>query len=63
MLSYCLKFRNNTESKNLKILKTKNEIIMLLSKCAVCGSKKLKFIKQQKASELSSRLRIKTCLS
>ena len=63
MLSYCLKFRNNTESKNLKILKTKNEIIMLLSKCAVCGSKKLKFIKERKASELSSRLRIKTCLS
>ena len=63
MLSYCLKFRNNTESKNLKILKTKNEIIMLSSKCAVCGSKKLKFIKEQKASELSSRLRIKTCLS
>ena len=63
MLSYCLKFRNNTESKNRKILKTKNERIMLLSKCAVCGSKKLKFTKEQEASELSSNLRIKTCLS
>ena len=63
MLSYCLKFRNNTEKKKRKILKTKNERIMLLSKCAVCGSKKLKFIKEQEASELSSSLRIKTCLS
>ena len=63
MLSYCLKFRNNTESKNRKILKTKNERIMLLSKCTVCGSKKLKFTKEQEASELSSNLRIKTCLS
>ena len=63
MLSYCLKFRNNTEKKKRKILKTKNERIMLLSKCAVGGSKKLKFIKVQEASELSSSLRIKTCLS
>ena len=63
MLSYCLKFRNNTEKKKRKILKTKNERIMLLSKCAVCGSKKLKFTKEQEASELSSNLRIKTCLS
>ena len=36
---------------------------MLLSKCAVCDSKKLKFIKQQEASGLLSRLGIKTSLS
>ena len=46
MLShYCLKCRKNTESKNPKVAKTKNEIIMLLSKCAVRDSKKSKFIK------------------
>ena len=39
ILLYCLKCRNNTESKNPKVLKTKNERIMLLSKCAVYGSK------------------------
>ena len=33
---------------------------MLLSNCAVCDSKKLKFIKQQEASGLLSSLGIKT---
>ena len=36
---------------------------MLLSKCAVCYSKKLKFIKEQEASGLLSSLGIKTPLS
>ena len=47
MLSSSLKCRNNTESKNTKVIKTKNRRIMLLLKCAVCDSKKLKFIKEQ----------------
>ena len=36
---------------------------MLLSKCAVCDSKKSKFIKQQAASGLLGSLGIKTPLS
>ena len=40
MLSYCLKYRRKTESKNPKVMRTKNGRIMLLSKCAVCNSKK-----------------------
>ena len=36
MLSYCLKDRKNTESKNLKVVKTNKEKAMLSSKCAVC---------------------------
>ena len=36
---------------------------MLLLKCAVLGSKKSKFIKQQEASGLSSSLGMKTPLS
>ena len=56
MLSYCLKCRKNTESKNPKVVKTKNIRIMLLSKCAVCDSKKSKFIKEQEASGLLSSL-------
>ena len=63
MLSYCLKCRKNTESKNLKILKTKNGRTMILSKCAVCYSKKAGFIKKKEASELLSSLGIKTPLS
>ena len=45
MLSYCLKCRKNTESKKPKIRKTKNGRVMLLSKCTVCVSEKLKFVK------------------
>ena len=60
MLLHCLKCRKNTESKNPKVVKTKNGRIMLLSKCAVCDSKNPKFIKKQETSRLLSRLGIKT---
>ena len=40
MLLYCLKWRKDTESKNPKVARTKNRKIMLLTKCAVCDSKK-----------------------
>ena len=36
---------------------------MLLSKCAVCDSKKSKYIKQQEASGLLSSLGVKTLLN
>ena len=60
MLSYCLKRRKNIESKNPKAVKTKNGRRMLPSKCAVCNSKKSKFIKEQEAKGSLSRLGIKT---
>ena len=63
MISYCLMSRKNTECKYPKVVKTKNERIMLLAKCAVCGSKKSKFIKEQEASGLLSSLGIDTTLS
>ena len=50
MLSYCWKCRKKTESKNPKVVRTKNGAIMLLSKCAVCDSKKSKFIKEKEIS-------------
>ena len=63
MLSPCLKCGKNTESKNPKVARTKNGRIMLLSKCAMCDSKKSKFIKEQEASGLLISLGIKTPLS
>ena len=63
MVSYCLKCRRNTGSKNPRVAKTKNGRIMLLSKFAVCDSKKSKVIKEQEASGLLSSLGIKTLLS
>ena len=50
MLSYCLKCRKNTESKNPKVVTAKSGRIMLVLKCAVCDSKKLEFIKEQETS-------------
>ena len=45
------------------MLKAKNGRPMLLSKCAVCGGKKSRFMKEQKVKWLLSSLRFKTPLS
>ena len=63
MPSYCLKCRKNTESINPKISKTNNGKTMILSKCAICGGKKSRFIKKQEAKALLSKLGIKTPFS
>ena len=47
MLSDCLKSKKNTESVNPKFSKTTNGKAMILSTCAICGSTKSKFIKEQ----------------
>ena len=51
MLSCCLKCKKNTESINLRALITSNGKTMILSKRAICGSKKSKFIKKKKQVE------------
>ena len=63
MESYCLKCRNNTKSKDPKFSGSSNGRVMILSKCAICGSKKSRFIKNQEAKGLSSKLGIRTPLS
>ena len=63
MLSYCLKCKKNTENTNPVGSKTSNGKSMILSKCAICGANKSKFIKEQEAKELLSNLGIKTPLS
>ena len=45
MKSYCLKWRKDTENINPKVSKTSNNRITVLSKCAICGSKNSRFIK------------------
>ena len=57
MLSYCANYKKKT------FLKTKNGRLLEQSKCAVCGIKKSKFVKKQKANGLLSSLGIKTPLS
>ena len=63
MKSYCLKCRKDTENINPRISKTSNNRILVLSKCAIYGSKKSRFIKTQEAKGLLSNLGIKTPLS
>ena len=66
MLSYCLKRKKKKKKKKIlrvliqKTFKTSNGITMILTKCAICGSKKSKFIKKQEAKGLLSNLGIST---
>ena len=63
MESFCFKCRKNTEKINKKIWSASNGKVMILSNCATCGSKKSRFIKNQEAKRLLSKLGIKTPLS
>ena len=63
MKTYCLKCKKDTENINPNISSTSNGKLMILSKCAICGSKKSRFIKNQEAKGLLSYLGIKTPLS
>ena len=61
--TYCLSCRKNTENTNLNIIKSKNNRSMRQSNCAICGSKKSRFIKEQQAKGLLSNLGLKTTFS
>ena len=63
MKSCCLKCKKDTENINLKVSKTSNNRTMVLSKCAIWGSKISRFIKNQEAKGLLSNLGIRTSLS
>ena len=62
MKSHCLKCRKDTENMYPKVSNTSNGKAMILSKCAICGSKKLKFVKNQEAIGLLSNLGLTTAL-
>ena len=49
MLSYCSVCKKNTENKDAKMIKTKNNRLMLTSKCSICGNKKSRFIKKTRS--------------
>ena len=63
MKIYCLKCRKNIKNIDPKISSTSNGKSMILSKCAICGSKKSRFIKNQEAKGLLSNLGIRTPLN
>ena len=63
MESYCVRCKKYTKNINPRVSITSNGKTMILSKCATCGSKKSRFIKNQEAKGLLSNLGLRTPLS
>ena len=61
--TYCLVCRDYTKNNNPKIVRNKQNRLMIQSNCATCGSKRSRFIKEQEAMGILSNLGIKTPLS
>ena len=58
-----MKCRKDTENIDPKMVRTKNNRLVMQSKCSACGIKKSRFVKEQEAKGLLSNLEIKTPLS
>ena len=56
---YCLVCKKNAENEDAKMVKSKNNRIMLMSTSVVCGNKKSKFVREKDAKGLLSNLGIK----
>ena len=63
MKIYCVKCRKDAKNIDPKMVRTKNNRLIMQSKCPVCGIKKSRFVKEQEAQSLLSNLGIKTPLS
>ena len=63
MNTYCMKCKKVIENVDPKMFKTKNNRLIMQSKCPVCRIKKSRFVKEQEAKGLLSNLGIKTPLS
>ena len=63
MKTYCLKCKKNTDNIDPKMFRTKNNRLLMQSKCSVCKNKKSRFIKEQEAKGLLNQLGIKTSFS
>ena len=63
MNTYCMKCRKDTENIHPKLVRKRNNGLVMQSKCSLCGIKKSRFVKKQEAKGLLSNLGIKTPLS
>ena len=63
MKTSCLKCKKDTEDLDSKVFKTKNNKLIMQSKCSNCKIKKSRFVKEEEAKGLLSNLGIKTPLS
>ena len=46
MNTYCSSCKKGTRNINPKVIKTKNNRKMMLSKCSICNNKKVEFVSQ-----------------
>ena len=63
MKTYCLKYKKDTDNIDPKIIRTKNNRLVMQSKCSVYKIKKSRLVKEQEAKGLLSNLGIKRPLS
>ena len=63
MKTHCMKCRKDTENIDPKMVKTKNNRLIMQSKCSVCRIKKSRLLKEQEAKGALSNLGIKIPLS
>ena len=63
MKTYCVKCKKDTGNIDPKIVRTKNNRLVIQSKCSVYGIKKSRFVKEQEAKGLLSNLGTKRLLS
>ena len=63
MKTYCVKCKRDTENIDPKMFRTKNNRLIIQSKCPVCGIKKSRFVKEQEPKGLLSNLGIKPPLN
>ena len=53
METYCVSCKKYTANKNSTVRKTKQNILMILSNCAVCCKKKSTFLKNNEINSIS----------
>ena len=63
MKPYCLNCKKDTENLESKMFRTKNNRLIMQSKCSYCENKKSRFMKEQEAKGLLSNLGSKTPLN
>ena len=63
MKTYSVKCRKVTENIDPKMVRTKNNKLIMQAKCPVCRIKKSRFVKEQEAKGLLSNVGTKTPLS
>ena len=63
MKTYCVKCRKDTDNIDSKIYRTKNNRLLMQSKCSVCKNKNSWFVKEEDAKGLLCNLGMNTPFS